>query len=93
MFSVKLSYRSLNLHESDGDSFDQFMSGRLYDVLYLNCNDYPMCTFIQIVVLSDNFLFQNNGIKKCTCWKTMSFLGKQCFFFEKQWFFLKKQCF
>ena len=25
---------------------------------------------------SDNFLFQNNGIKKCTCWKTMRFFGK-----------------
>jgi len=27
---------------------------------------------------SDNFSFQNNGIKKCTCWKTMCF-------WEKQW--------
>jgi len=24
--------------------------------------------------ISDNFSFQNNGIKKCTCWKTMFFL-------------------
>jgi len=27
-------------------------------------------------VVSDNFSFQNNGIKKYTCWKTMGFLGK-----------------
>jgi len=33
---------------------------------------------------SDNFSFQNNGIKKCTCLKTMRF-------FEKQWVF--QQCF
>jgi len=26
---------------------------------------------------SDNFSFQNNGIKKCTCWKKMGFMGKQ----------------
>ena len=26
-----------------------------------------------ITVGSDNFSFQNNGIKKCTCWKTMGF--------------------
>jgi len=32
--------------------------------------------------ISDNFSSQNNGIKKCTCWKTMGFLGKQCFFLE-----------
>jgi len=32
--------------------------------------------------ISDNFSFQNNGIKKCTCWKTMGFFGKQ-------WVFLK----
>jgi len=25
---------------------------------------------------SDNFSFQNYGIKKCTCWKTMGFSGK-----------------
>ena len=36
-------------------------------------------------VFSDNFSFQNNGIKKCTCWKTMLF-GKQCFF-KKAMFF------
>jgi len=35
--------------------------------------------------VSDNFSFQNNGIKKCTCWKTMGFWGKQ-------WVFLGKQC-
>jgi len=29
---------------------------------------------------SDNFSFQNNGIKECTCRKTMGFWGKQCFF-------------
>jgi len=34
---------------------------------------------------SDNFSFQNNGIKKCTCWKTMRF------FFKNNAFF--KQCF
>ena len=33
---------------------------------------------------SDNFSFQNNGIKKCTCWKTMGF------FMENNGFFLKK---
>jgi len=26
---------------------------------------------LSIVGGSDNFSFQNNGIKKCTCWKTM----------------------
>ena len=31
---------------------------------------------------SDNFSFQTNGIKKCTCWKTMGFLGKQWVFGE-----------
>jgi len=44
-------------------------------------------------MISDNFLFQNNGIKKCTSWKTMGFMGKQCFFLENNGFFLKKQCF
>jgi len=29
---------------------------------------------------SDNFSFQNNGIKKCTYWKTMRFFGKQWVF-------------
>jgi len=41
--------------------------------------------YIYIPRNSDNFSFQNNGIKKCTCWKTMGFFGKQ-------WVFLK-QCF
>jgi len=34
-----------------------------------------------IAATSDNFSFQNNGIKKCTCWKTMGFLRKQWGFF------------
>jgi len=32
------------------------------------------------VLVSDNFSFQNNGIKKCTCWKTMGFYGNQWVF-------------
>ena len=32
------------------------------------------------------FRFKNNGIKKCTCWKTMGFIEKQCLFFLKQCF-------
>ena len=35
-----------------------------------------------IHVPSDNFSFQNNGVKKCTCWKTMGYFGKQWFFSE-----------
>ena len=41
---------------------------------------------------SDNFSFQNNGIKKCTCWKTMGFRENNGFF-GKTMFFFKKQCF
>jgi len=41
--------------------------------------------------ISDIFSFQNNGIKKCTYWKTMGFLGKQ-WVFGKTMSFLK-QCF
>ena len=33
-----------------------------------------------MLTVSDNFSFQNNGIKKCTCWKTMVFFGKQWVF-------------
>ena len=33
---------------------------------------------------NDNFSFQNNGIKKCTCWKTMGFLWKTMVFFFKK---------
>jgi len=33
---------------------------------------------------SDNFSFQNNGIKS-------AHVGKQCFFLEKQWVFFGKQ--
>jgi len=33
-----------------------------------------------IVISSDNFSFQNNGIKKCTYWKTMRCFGKQWVF-------------
>jgi len=40
---------------------------------------------------SDNFSFQNNGIKKCTCWKTMGFLGTQWVLGNNVFF--KKQCF
>jgi len=36
---------------------------------------------------SDNFSFQKNGIKKCTCWKTMGFLEKQILFKKKAMFF------
>jgi len=39
-----------------------------------------------IHVASDNFSFQNNGIKECTCWKTMGFWGKQCFSFKSNVF-------
>jgi len=28
-------------------------------------------------LIGDNFSFQNNRIKKCTCWKTMGFLKNQ----------------
>jgi len=45
----------------------------------------------QTVMNSDNFSFQNNGIKKCTCWKTMGFMGKQWGFGENNGFL--KQCF
>jgi len=37
--------------------------------------------FSGYVTTSDNFSFQNNGIKKCTCWKTMGFF-KQCFWHD-----------
>ena len=43
---------------------------------------------------SDNFSFQNNGIKKCTCWKTMGFLGKKWVFgVNNVCFCVLKQCF
>ena len=32
------------------------------------------------LMTSDNFSFQNNGIKKFTCWKTMGYFGKQWVF-------------
>ena len=41
------------------------------------------------ITVSDNFSFQNNGIKKCTCWKTMGFWGKQWVFGENNVFFKK----
>ena len=42
------------------------------------------------IICSDNFSFQNNGIKKCTCWKTFGFYGKTVGFFGKQ---CLKKCF
>ena len=46
-----------------------------------------------LVVYSDNFSFQNYGIKKCTCWKTMGFSGKQWVFWENNVVFLKSNVF
>jgi len=37
-------------------------------------------------IASDNFSCQNNGIKKCTCWKTMGFWGKQWVFMGRNVF-------
>ena len=44
---------------------------------------YP--AVIGIIIGSDNFSFQNNGIKKCTCWKTMVFLENNGFFKAMFW--------
>ena len=35
---------------------------------------------------SDNFWFQNNGIKKCSCWKTMFFLEINGVFLKAMFF-------
>jgi len=50
-----------------------------------NCHQ---CIWLKMLGLSDNFSFQNNGIKKCTCWKTMGFMGKQWVFWENNVFVL-----
>ena len=47
---------------------------------------------IRYNIVNDNFSFQNNGIKKCTCWKTMGFMGKQ-WVLGKQCCFLKNNVF
>ena len=39
-----------------------------------------------IIYISDNFLFQNNGIRKCTCWKTMGFLENDGVFLKSNVF-------
>ena len=51
-----------------------------FDDILICINRTP--SFTLLVTISDNFSFQNNGIKKCTCWKTMGFSGKQWFFWE-----------
>ena len=54
------------------------------------CNMFRYYVFISFfLTISDNFSFQNNGIKTCTCWKTMVFLGKQWVFWKTMVFFLK----
>ena len=44
------------------------------------CGSYSMSKYIPSI--TDNFSFHNNGIKKCTCWKTVGFFGKQWGFFK-----------
>ena len=45
----------------------------------LSDSDISLVANAQFIVRSDNFSFQNNGIKKCTCWKTMRFLENNGF--------------
>ena len=44
-------------------------------------------TSLIIIGVSDNFSFQNNGIKKCTCWKTMGFWENNGVFWKTMNFF------
>ena len=50
-------------------------------------------TLFIYVPTSDNFSFQNNWIKKCTCWKTKVFWENNGFFWGKQCFFFKSNIF
>jgi len=72
------SYDTHTLQRFYLDKRQHYIEARLNNIFRYGVFKLFMC--------SDNFSFQNNGIKKCTCWKTMGFLGKQWVFLENNVF-------
>ena len=78
----------MHLELRSGKSFDIFSFTTTYFLVKCLVQDVSATRYARsIIMTSDNFSFQNNGIKKCTCWKTMGFLRKQWVFWENNGYF------